>query len=129
MLRAAVVVAGVRLGLWVLPFRAVLGIPRWRDSLSAASSQLASIPVGRLCWAVQAAARRIPGASCLTRALALQHLLACAGQSSRVRIGVAKNASGLESHAWLESRGEILIGNTGSLEQLSPMVNLQYEET
>lgn len=127
-MRAVAVVAAVRLALWLLPFRAVRGMLRSLHSRSVVSARLAAIPVRRLAWAVQAAAKRIPGASCLTQALALQHLLACAGQSSQVRIGVAKSASGLESHAWLESRGEILIGNTGSLGQLSPIMTLQYEE-
>jgi len=71
----------------------------------------------------------IPGASCLTQALALQRLLARAGRGADLRIGVAKDgASGLASHAWLEREGEILIGDNGELDRYSPMLSLSGKE-
>ena len=126
LLRAVVLVAGVRLALWTVPFRwvrLVLGARR------AVSPNLEVIRVKRLAWAVQAAARRIPGASCLTQALALQYLLARAGESAEVHIGVAKDAArGFEAHAWLEHRGAILVGDNGELERYAPILAVSGEE-
>jgi hypothetical protein len=126
LLRAVVLVAGVRLGLWTMPFRWVRFVLGGRR---AVSPNLEVIRVKRLAWAVQAAARRIPGASCLTQALALQYLLARAGESAEVHIGVAKDgARGFEAHAWLEHRGAILVGDNGELERYAPILAVSGEE-
>jgi|SRR5579863_7854787 len=68
--------------------------------------------VERISWAVNAASRRIPGASnCLVRALATQSLLGRFGYRSELRIGVRKTPDGaLTAHAWLESAGAVVIG-------------------
>lgn len=122
LLHATVVVAVVRLALWVLPFRWV----RARvDARRPGLPRPGEVPAGRWAWAVRVAARRIPGASCLTQALALQWLLARAGQSARIHVGVAKQgARGFEAHAWLESRGEILIGGDRPLDGFMPILTL-----
>jgi hypothetical protein len=126
LLRAAVLVAGVRVALWTMPFRWVRFVLGGRR---AVSPNLEVIRVKRLAWAVQAAARRIPGASCLTQALALQYLLARAGESAEVHIGVAKDgARGFEAHAWLEHRGSILVGDNGELERYAPILAVSGEE-
>jgi hypothetical protein len=126
LLRALVLVAGVRVALWTMPFRWVRFVLRGRR---AVSPNLEVIRVKRLAWAVQAASRRIPGASCLTQALALQYLLARAGKSAEVHIGVAKDgARGFEAHAWLEHRGAILLGDNGELERYAPILAVSGEE-
>jgi hypothetical protein len=67
--------------------------------------------VGQLVWAVTAASRYIPDATCLPQALALQALLAHSGHSSRVEIGVAKDeAHLLEAHAWVTCGDQVVIG-------------------
>ena len=66
--------------------------------------------VDRLTWAVEVASRRIPGATCLCRALALQRLLAKNGHGSELRIGVEKNNDRFGAHAWLVHGGQVLIG-------------------
>jgi Transglutaminase-like superfamily len=97
-------VVGYRVALDVLPFR-------WVHRFAARSGRSAGpVRVDDYAWAVQAAARRIPRASCLTQALALQSLLARAGESSRLRLGVAKDDGKFEAHAWLESGGRVVIG-------------------
>jgi Transglutaminase-like superfamily len=129
-MRAVVLVAAIRLALWTFSFRfirAMLGARRM------VSKELADRPVNRLAWAVQAAARRIPGASCLTQALALQYLLARAGESAEVRVGVrlsqpGKPAREFESHAWVEHHGKIILGNNGELECYSPILTLRPSE-
>jgi hypothetical protein len=123
LLRAVVLVAAVRVALWTMPFRSVRKLLGKRPAVSV---KLAAIPVKRLSWAVQAAARRIPGASCLTQALAVQHLLARAGHWAELHIGVAKDAArGFQSHAWVEYRGQILLGDNGELEHYSPILALK----
>jgi len=63
-------------------------------------------------WAVAAAARRIPGATCLVQALALQRLLAQSGHRSQLRIGVDKAGAEFDAHAWLMLEGEPWFGHT-----------------
>ena len=69
-----------------------------------------AIAVNRLAWAVEVASRRMPGATCLCRALALQRLLAKNGHSSELIIGVEKNNDRFGAHAWLIYGGQVLIG-------------------
>jgi hypothetical protein len=64
----------------------------------------------RIVWAGEVASRRIPRATCLSRALTLQRLLAKNGHGSELRIGVEKNNEGFGAHAWLVHGTEILIG-------------------
>jgi hypothetical protein len=55
--------------------------------------------------------RRVPGASCLTQALAAQVLLAQSGYDSRVEIGVERNQHGrFQAHAWLVCGDEVVLG-------------------
>jgi hypothetical protein len=120
LLRAAIVVMTVRLALLVLPFRRVhafMAVQRLE------SQRPGRAPARQWAWAVGVVARRIPGASCLTQALALQWLLAREGQAAIIHLGVAKQAAaGFEAHAWLESGGEILIGGDESLDRYSPIL-------
>jgi hypothetical protein len=58
----------------------------------------------RIAWAVPVAARFVPGATCLSQALAARSLLRLAGHPSTLTIGVRKGAAGeLEAHAWVHS--------------------------
>lgn len=72
-------------------------------------------------WAVDRVSRAIPGATCLTQALAAHLLLSRRGCASRLRIGVAR-APGptLRAHAWLESDGRVVLGGT-ALETYTPL--------
>jgi len=116
-------VAAARVALWTLPFR---WVRRLIDSRQMISPQLAAVPVNRLSWAVKVAARRIPGASCLTQAIALQRLLARAGHSAEIRIGVARDSSrAFKSHAWVQCSGEIVLGDTDDLHLYTPMLVLR----
>jgi hypothetical protein len=70
----------------------------------------ANRPVDRIIRSVRTAARRVPGATCLSSALTLQRLLSSAGHPSQVHIGVARDASGFMAHAWLVHDGVVVIG-------------------
>lgn len=75
-----------------------------------------------LAWAVRATARRVPKASCLTQAIALESLLAEAGEVGTVRFGVARKPDGaFEAHAWVEHAGRILIGDLPDLERFAAL--------
>ena len=69
-----------------------------------------------LAWAVRAAARYVPRATCLTQALTLEALLADVGLTADVRIGVARASDGsFEAHAWVVGDHEVLIGGRRDL--------------
>jgi hypothetical protein len=106
-LRAFLAVSGFRLALWVLPFRRVVSLTP--GATRSDPSSIVSTP--RAAWAVRACARRVPGASCLTRALALRWLLARSGVASVLHFGWQKGADGqLQAHAWLMRDGKVVIG-------------------
>jgi hypothetical protein len=100
LLRAACWVVAVRLALWLVPFRILWGLSRRK---TAKPPPTEPVSPADLAWAVRTAGRYVPGATCLTQALALHGLLRRAGHSSRIRIGVAKTPQGrLTAHAWVE---------------------------
>lgn len=74
--------------------------------LSGGRRRRAALPADRLAALVTAAARHhlIP-MTCLPRALALQALLRRNGIQAELRIGVRREAGGLQAHAWVENAG------------------------
>ena len=80
-------------------------------------------------WGVKQAARFVPGASCLTQALALQYLLGRHGYASVIRVGVANSSDqGFEAHAWVIREGRVLIGGDNEeLARFTPIVDLVPE--
>jgi hypothetical protein len=113
-----------RVALRLLTYRRVHDLlerscPRGRAAESPAPEEAAMRE--NVAWAVTVAASRIPGTTCLPRALVGQFLLRRAGCPARVRFGVAKHNDGaFAAHAWLESRDQILIGGETMLDY-SPM--------
>jgi hypothetical protein len=117
--RAAFLIGVIRVGLWLLPSRTVLHAVSWHGQpapippgpareRSASSSPL---HVGRLAWAIRAAARYAPAATCLTQAIALQWLLARSGYAPRIHVGVRRGAQArFEAHAWVECNRQVVIG-------------------
>jgi len=59
---------------------------------------------------VQRCKRFVPGATCLTQALATKAVLKRYGQDSIIRIGVAKTKASIDAHAWVEVEGQIIFG-------------------
>lgn len=111
LLTAACLVAAIRAGTWLLPFRTVrrLVARLSRPSQSARDGDLSS---ERIAWAVDVAGKRIPGGrNCLVQALATQVLLDRRRHPAQLRIGVARGPTGeFEAHAWVESEGKVIIG-------------------
>ena len=70
-----------------------------------------ALRAARVRWAITSAARfPVPWAVCLPQALAAHWLLARRHIGSRICFGVNRGTEGLQSHAWLVSGQEIVIG-------------------
>jgi hypothetical protein len=107
-LHTALLVLAIRVGLLVLPVRAVRRrlVVRTDDKSAALNHS-----VERIVWAVTAASRYVPGATCLTQALAGQRLLGQSGHHAAVRIGVTKDQQlGFQAHAWVICGEQVVIG-------------------
>ncbi len=101
----------IRLGLSLLPFITLKKLLRIiGPPMAGANDQLSE---DRLVWAVAAASRFIPKATCLTQALAIQLFLKQSGREAHLHIGVDHGEGGrLDAHAWVESRGRVLFGGS-----------------
>ena len=121
LLKVGILLAIYRTALSILPWRRVAAMRPWYGK--SLSSQFS---IERLEWAVRTAGRRLPGPTCLTQALALHHLLARAGYTSTVQIGVAKTADrGFEAHAWVEYEGATLLNSASEVAHYSRLMAFQ----
>ncbi len=119
----------MRLGLWLLPFRVLLGWVERSSQISVAGWKSlvdGSLTVGDLIWAVNCSSRYMPGGvKCLARALTTKLLMEHQGYVPELKIGVAKSPQGsLEAHAWIEHEGHIVIGNLMDLPRYMPLPSL-----
>ncbi|WP_366657006.1 lasso peptide biosynthesis B2 protein [Fodinicurvata sp. EGI_FJ10296] len=124
-LRAVPILAAVRIALWLVPLKTALRLTcraRDRRGLSRADGP----GVHDLAQAVQRAGRVIPKANCLPQALASQIMLGRAGHESEVRIGIRQDPErGFEAHAWIEHRGEVVVGELPDMARFTPMPSLE----
>jgi hypothetical protein len=126
-LRTVAPLIAMRVAMWTLPFARV------REICDAMSRPMRADPSGerptpdRIAWAVAALSRVVPRANnCLVRALATGIVLKRYGYPSELKIGVMKpEGGGFEAHAWLESGGNVVIGDF----QLDQYVPLAARET
>ena len=125
LISAAILLAEIRAALWLLPWRRVSGMRRW-----PCMSRPSRFAVERLEWAVRNSSRMVPGATCLTQALALQYLLARASYASSIHIGVAKKPDrGFEAHAWVEHAGATLLNSAGEVAHYSRLLTVETPTT
>jgi hypothetical protein len=117
LIRALPLVAGVRLALWVLPWR----VTRWASARLASpgnrrvTDTAPAVDVEAVARAVSRAARRVPRATCLTQAIAASVMLGRRGAPAAIRFGAARDPGGrFVAHAWVESGGRIVIGGVTS---------------
>jgi hypothetical protein len=110
--RAFVTLLRIRIALWVLPWNRVT-----RTAVGAFKAQPVRPAVNRLEWAVLAASRFVPRATCLTQALALQRLLSRSGYRSSVQIGVRLTDGRFAAHAWVEHEAKSLLSTDGHVLQ------------
>ncbi|MDX8458668.1 lasso peptide biosynthesis B2 protein [Mesorhizobium humile] len=112
------VVSAVRLALTLSSYNRVRSLVTRLDARRDASIA----DLRRVAWGVAAAARLVPGASCLTQALAGQYLLARQGSASKISIGIEKGTGNeLKAHAWLMSGNHIVLG--GSIKGFAHLVD------
>lgn len=108
LIRSAVLLWAVRIGLWVLPFSAIYNAVARHTS----SRGMANLSEDRIIWAVKVASGFVPCATCLTQAIAARILLSKYGFGADLCIGVAHDDDKLKAHAWLERDGKVLIGGS-----------------
>jgi hypothetical protein len=126
LIQVLLLMSAIRLGLWLLPFRI---LRRWLNRLSHPQPGLRTVTIERVVWAVEVVSHFMPGGvMCLARALTTQILLSWQGYLTQLRIGVAKTQAGqLEAHAWVESQGQIIIGELADLARFTPLPALEGE--
>jgi hypothetical protein len=112
LVKAALLLGGIKLGLRVLSFRALRGVVERLVEVPVRLRKEDQDSVQKVVWAVELASLYVPTTgTCLVRALAAQVLLARRGHPTLLHIGVArKGGEGLQAHAWLESGGKVVIG-------------------
>ncbi len=124
LIKAALLLEAIRLGMWLLPFRILRGL----------LTQMADMPLRlwgakrcssaeRVAWAVEVASQHTPGVkTCLAQALATQVLLARCGYPALLHIGVVKGEQEqFQAHAWVETEGRTVIGGS-ELERYTPLM-------
>ena len=105
-LQALFLLIGVRLALTFASYHAV------KKRLASPAAKSNGVGAGRIAWVVRNTAPLVPGATCLTQALVAQHMMAKAGKSATIRIGVAKEDDGkVAAHAWLLWDDKVVIGD------------------
>jgi len=105
-LKCLVAVLIVRIALLVAPFSMVRAALR-----SRVAGQASPHYARQVARRVAAAARWVPGATCLTQALAARWLLARSGHPTSIRIGVGNDPAGrFAAHAWLLCADTVLLG-------------------
>lgn len=120
LVQASIVLFWTRLLLWLLPWEvATAGLAKLHVP--------GSIPMTpeRGAWAVRNASRVVPRATCLTQALALQHLLMRAGHTPRLTLGVSKGTEGFEAHAWVEHEGEPLLNERDEISRYARLLTME----
>jgi hypothetical protein len=127
--RAYVLVWMIRLALWFVPFpRLYQWAIKFRQG-AIGDKPLGNADVYKVVWAVSAAARRVPKATCLTQALATQIMLGRRGHRTSLQLGIMKTQAGkFDAHAWVERNGRVLIGLNNTFHQLTRLPPLEGEK-
>jgi hypothetical protein len=123
LISALALMLAIRLALWALPVRTIAHVLHRlipRKPGGTPDPPLAN----RVARAVARASRGVPGATCLTQALAAQVLLERHGLPARLCIGVVHDgAQSVRAHAWVESQDVIVVGG-GMSGQWSPLLTV-----
>jgi hypothetical protein len=108
------VVVTIRIALWVMPSRVIIRFASRLPEVRRVQLENGNTSASTIVWAVDAIARRMTCASCLTQALSAKLLLAWFGHRSKLCLGVAHTDDGsFRAHAWLEREGHPVLGGAG----------------
>jgi len=122
LIKAMLLLAGIRLALWIVPFQTLWRMIGHITGTDPESHQANEAVLNRVAWAVTVASCRLPKLSCLTQALTAQILLCQSGQPAQLRIGLVKSQDGqLQGHAWVICEGRVVIGGVADLSRYLPM--------
>ncbi|MGB9937086.1 MAG: lasso peptide biosynthesis B2 protein [Methanobacterium sp.] len=110
LIKALILLYVIRIMLWILPFSMIEKITSKLAIIN--KNKTPEVKKEKLTYAINVMSVYTPQATCLTRALAAQILLARYNYSSSIKIGVSKNESGFEAHAWLEAEDKIILGKS-----------------
>lgn len=109
-------IVSIRLGLCLIPFRTLWRLITRKTEKRSCLQCAELVAESKVVWAIKTANRYIPRTTCLAQALAAQLLFSHYGHSTRLYFGVAKSSAGkLLAHAWVESRGEVVIGGLADI--------------
>jgi hypothetical protein len=126
--RSFLLLALVRVGLWVLPFKTLRRLLARMTRPYTESPGEDQTPLERVAWAVTVASQYVPAATCLTQALVTQMLLRRRGLPASLRLGVARGAAGeFLAHAWVECQGRVVIGGGQAPARFTPFPPLDGE--
>ncbi|OFV94540.1 MAG: hypothetical protein A3H28_11795 [Acidobacteria bacterium RIFCSPLOWO2_02_FULL_61_28] len=127
LLQSSVFLPAVRCGLKLLPFKTVMALFAGKQSLDALDGKRVRsdrIRPDRLAYLVEVAScHHFLKPTCLEKALLLIRILRQRGLEADLRIGTAKTDGRFEAHAWVEHRGQVLLG--GPVERYSPLLPLE----
>jgi hypothetical protein len=113
-LEAAFLVVAILIGLRIVRYSVLC---RWLSGPASRRSRPRA-PVARVAWAIATVTDRVPGTTCLVRALAAEAMLRRRGYQPEVRFGVrdpAVRRNQLDAHAWVECEGAVVVGATEDL--------------
>jgi hypothetical protein len=130
LIESAFLLAAIRVGLRLLPFKKLLGFlaratpsrPSLRDSDKVFSDKVA--------WALGVARHYLPGVyTCLVQALAAKVIFGRRGHPARLRIGVERNeAEEFRAHAWVEHEGRVVVGGEEELTRYALFPAVEWGE-
>ncbi|MGH2629744.1 MAG: lasso peptide biosynthesis B2 protein [Actinomycetota bacterium] len=118
LLRALVWVLVARLAVAVLPFGRVDALVR---TTARARPRAVRVDPARAGWAVARVAAVVPGATCLTQAVAARMVLGGSDRASRLVIGVRRIGGVVQAHAWVVSGSEMVVGHRDDLDSFVPL--------
>ncbi|MFG6106850.1 lasso peptide biosynthesis B2 protein [Leptothoe sp. EHU-05/26/07-4] len=123
LLYACLLLNGIRLALWLLPFNMVRQRISRLASVWVCHNLTSPVSVGKIVWSVDIASRYTPGgAMCLVRALTTQLLLTRYGYKHQLHIGVLKGENNsFAAHAWIEFQGRVIVGGLPNLSQFQKL--------
>ena len=103
----------IRLGLWLLPFNFILSRTNFFRNAKIKSNKTSKHLQDRIIWAIETVSHYVPKSTCLVKSFTTQILLSEHGYNPELHIGVAKgNEKKVEAHAWVESEGQIIMGES-----------------
>ena len=127
-IEAAVLLGVVWAGLRTMPLGT---LRRLLDAYSRRRPASVESPAA-IAWAVQAAARRVPGTrTCLLEALAADAMLRRRSYRSELRFGVRSKDAGssLDGHAWVECDGRVVVGDVDDLDAYDQLLPARMTQT